>query len=152
MTSIATVLKSEIARIARKEIRSEVDALKKASSTYRTEIAALKRRALALEQQLQRAAKRVPKPEPAPAEEPGQPVRFSAKRLKTQRERLGLSAEACGLIIGASGQSIYNWEAGVARPRSKHLEAIAELRTLGKKQAAAIVNSRSTAPSATPEP
>ena len=52
MSNIASALKEEIARIARKEIRAETEALKKASSRYRAEIADLKRRLAALEQKL----------------------------------------------------------------------------------------------------
>lgn len=44
MANIASFLKSEISRIARKEIRAETETLKKASSQYRSDIAALKRR------------------------------------------------------------------------------------------------------------
>ncbi len=44
MANFASELKSEISRIARKEIRAEILALKKASAQYRTDIAALKRR------------------------------------------------------------------------------------------------------------
>ena len=44
MPNIATLLKSEISRVARKELRSETLSLKKATRTYRSEIAALKRR------------------------------------------------------------------------------------------------------------
>jgi hypothetical protein len=44
MPNIATILKAEILRLARKEVRSEVEGLKKASTLYRSEIAALKRR------------------------------------------------------------------------------------------------------------
>ena len=145
MPNIASVLKSEIARIARKEIRSEVDSLKKSVGAYRSEIAALKRRSQSLEQQLRRVGKALPKSEAEPTEESGKSIRFSAKGLKSHRERLGLSAQDCGLLIGASGQSVYNWEAGEARPRAKHLEAIAALKTLGKKQAAAILASRTAA-------
>lgn len=145
MPNIASVLKSEITRIARKEIRSEVEALKKAVSTYRTEIAALKRRARSLEQELRRLLKSLPKPEAAPIDESGRSLRFSAKGLASQRQRLGLSAEACGLLLGASGQSVYNWEAGKARPRAGHLTAIAALRGLSKTQAAEVLASRMSA-------
>jgi hypothetical protein len=37
--NIASVLKEEIARVARKEVRSETENLKKASAQYRSEIA-----------------------------------------------------------------------------------------------------------------
>ena len=68
--------------------------------------------------------------------------RFSAKSLASQRRRLGLSAHDCGLLLGTSGQAVYNWEAGKARPRAKHMPAIAALRTLGKKDAMAVLASR----------
>lgn len=146
MANIASVLKTEISRIARKEIRAEVESLKKSVSTYRTEIAALKRRSQSLEQELRKLGKASPKPTPpAPSDESGKSLRFSAKGLASQRQRLGLSADAVGLLIGASGQSVYNWEAGKARPRANHLAAITALKDLGKKQAAEVLASRKAA-------
>ena len=142
MPNIASALKSEISRIARKEIRAEVDSLKKSASTHRTEIAALKRRSQSLERELRRLGKAAPKPAPAPSDESGKALRFSAKGLASQRQRLGLSAEAVGLLVGASGQSVYNWEAGKARPRASHLAAIVALKGLGKKEAADVLASR----------
>lgn len=142
MANIASILKSEISRIARKEIRAEVESLKKSASSYRTEIAALKRRAQSLEQELRKLGKASPKPAPVPDGESGKALRFSAKGLASQRQRLGLSAEAVGVLVGASGQSVYNWEAGKARPHASYLQAIAALKGLGKKQAAEVLASR----------
>ena len=138
MPNIASLLKSEISRVARKEFRGETQALKKALSSQRSDIAALKRRAQALEQQLRRLSKASAKSSPAPeAEASAGTTRFSAKGLVSQRRRLGLSAAECGLLVGTSAQSIYNWEAGKVRPRARHLAAVAALKTLGKKDAAA---------------
>lgn len=137
MPNIASALKAEILRIARKTIRDETSSLKKTIAPYRSEIAALKRRTQALEQQLKRSQKavsRVAAPRPAP-EPPS--VRFSAKGLAKHRQRLGLSAVDFGTLIGASGQSIYKWEEGTSRPRQKNLAAIAAIRLIGKKEAAA---------------
>jgi DNA-binding XRE family transcriptional regulator len=137
MTNIAGLLKTEISRVARKQVRAETLVLKKAVGTYRTEIASLKRRAQALESALRRLSKAHEKASVVAAEvEPAPTLRFTAKGLASQRKRLGLSALDCGLLVGASGQSIYNWEEGKARPRPRHLPAIAALRTLGKKEAA----------------
>jgi DNA-binding transcriptional regulator YiaG len=144
MPNIASILKSEIARVARKEVRGETLQLKKAVGAYRSQIAALKRRAQALEQQLRSLSKRgaaTAVPAAADDENSGS-FRFSAKGLASHRKRLGLSAHDCGLLLGASGQSVYKWEDGKARPRAKHLPAIAALRSLGKKDAAAILASR----------
>jgi hypothetical protein len=43
MTNIVAVLKAEIARLARKEVKAEVTPLKKAAFHYRSSITALKR-------------------------------------------------------------------------------------------------------------
>ena len=138
MANIASLLKTEIARVARKQVRAETLGLKKAVGVYRAEIAALKRRAQALELELHRLSKAHAKVAPVePQAHPAQKPRFTAKGLASQRQRLGLSAQDCGLLVGTSGQSIYNWEQGKAHPQARHLAAIAALRTLGKKQAAA---------------
>jgi DNA-binding transcriptional regulator YiaG len=136
MPNIASILKEEISRVARKEVRAETQGLKKAVTSYRTEIAALKRRAQALEQEVRRLSKSTAKAAPSarPAE-PAGPMRFSAKGLASQRQRLALSADDCGLLLGVSGQSVYNWESGKARPRESVMPAIAALRSLGKKDA-----------------
>jgi DNA-binding transcriptional regulator YiaG len=142
MPNVASVLKSEISRVARKEVRGETVPLKKAVSAYRSEIAALKRRAESLEQALKRLSKvHVPAPKTdAVVEEPGK-FRFSAKSLASQRRRLGLSSVQCGLLLGASDQSVHNWEHGKTRPLARHLPAIAALRGMSKKDAAARLES-----------
>jgi len=138
MPNLASILKSELARVARKEVRGQTLGLKGAVSACRAEIALLKRRTEALEKELRRLSKASAKAAPVTAKDvSSKTLRFSAKGLASQRRRLGLSAEDCGLLVGASGQSIYNWEAGNAHPRAAHLPAIATLRTLGKRQVAA---------------
>ncbi len=57
MPNIATVLKEEIARVARKETRADTQQLKKASAHYRSDIATLKRRIAALEKLVGRLGK-----------------------------------------------------------------------------------------------
>lgn len=137
MPNIAAVLKSEIARVARKEVRGETANLKKAVGACRAEIAALKRRMQALEVELRRLGKAKAKPVAADATDgPSRTPRFSAKSLASQRRRLALSADDCGLLLGASGQSVYNWESGRIRPRAEHMPAIVALRSMGKKEAA----------------
>jgi len=53
--------------------------------------------------------------------------------MAANRKRLGLSAADFGLLIGASGQSVYAWEAGKTRPNADSLAAIAALRGIGKR-------------------
>ena len=140
MPNIASVLKAEIVRVARKEVRNEIAGLRKSAAAYRSEIAALKRRTQTLELELRRLNKSVPKRSENPVlETTATKVRFSAKGLVTLRQRLALSAHELGLLVGASGQSVYNWETGEVRPRDKHLPLIAALKGMGKKEVASLL-------------
>jgi DNA-binding transcriptional regulator YiaG len=137
MPNIAAVFKDEIARIARKEVRTQTEEIKKLSAQHRAHIAALRRRIDDLERQLKRAGKAAARAS-APSEEDDSPHRrFSATRLASQRRKLGLSAADFATLLGVSGQSVYKWEHGEARPRARQLEAIAALRGIGKREAMA---------------
>ena len=145
MPNIATVFKAEITRLARKEVRENSDGMKKTVATQRTEIASLKRRL----QDLEREVKRVAKGQNAISDRPraaastdsgessGTGLRFRAKGMAANRKRLGLSAADFGLLVGATGQSVYAWESGKAKPRPEALAAIASLRGIGKLEAQA---------------
>jgi len=141
MPNLAVALKAEIARIARKEIRGETEDIKKASVQYRAHIAALRRRIDALERQVKRANKATKVSQALDASDGADTVRlrFSPTRLAATRRKLGLSAGDFAALIGVSGQSIYKWESGESRPRAKQLAAIASVRGIGKREAAARV-------------
>jgi DNA-binding XRE family transcriptional regulator len=135
MPNIGTLLKQEISRICRREIRSEVATVKKASAVYRRDIAALKRQVQALERNSKVLVKRTASVGNAPAVLPDRPVRFVAKGLRTLRTRLGLSAKQLSLLLGVSEQSVYNWEAKKTTPRKEQLASIIAMRDLGKREA-----------------
>src|SRR5664279_782864 len=81
MPNIASVLKDEVLRLARKEVRTEIEGLKKASVQYRSDIAALKRRVADVEKQHARLEKKGPKKVMVEAEgEASNRFRFSAQR------------------------------------------------------------------------
>lgn len=138
MPNIAALLKQEIGRIARKESKGEVEALRRATAGYRKQIAQLKRRMDSLERQLKAVNKAGARAASPPAEnEEGPTLRFRPDGLRKHRERLGLSAADVAKILGCSQLSVYKWESGKTRPRLKQLEAIAQLRRLGRREAAA---------------
>ncbi len=136
MPNIASLLKSEITRLARKEVRQELESLKKASAGYRSDIATLKKEVRALQAELKRASKARPAPPAEAAEEGSKGVRFRPAALKAHRQKLGLSARDYGLLVGASGLSIYKWEDGKTKPRDSALAKIAAVRGLGKREVA----------------
>ena len=138
MPNIGNLLKQEISRLARREIKQQTAALHKSAASYRRDIAALKRHLAALERTAKAQDKRLKKTTPVMAEaEADTALRFRADGFKTLRAKLGLSAEQTGKLLGVSGQSVYAWETKRSTPRRAQLPAIAALRKLGKREAAA---------------
>ncbi len=138
MPNIAAVLKVEIARLTRKELRGQSGGLKKASSQHRRDIAALKRQVTKLESKVSLLEKQILKQAPdASAGDTTTGVRFTAKGLQAQLKRLGLTATDFSKLVGVTPQSIYNWGRGTSRPRKEQIAAIVSLRGVGKKEAKA---------------
>ena len=134
MANLSSVLKSEITRLARKEINASIATLRKSNAAYRRQIAELKRQIAALQRELKASTKASRAPTTGANEARTQ--RFSTKGLKALRARLGISAADFGRLVGASGQSIYNWESGKAVPRANQKAALAAVRGLGKREVA----------------
>jgi len=134
LPNIAAILKQEISRVARREVRSLTKSLHKASAQYRRDIAELKRRNAKAQAEIARLERSKgalpPKANGADTEN----VRFSVKSVKSQRKRLGVSAGDFGKVIGVSAATVYNWEHGTSKPRRTQLATLAGLRGLGKKE------------------
>lgn len=138
MSNFAQQIKGEISRIARKEVRAETQALKKASTQYRSEIASLKRHIAGMEASI----KKLSQGKSATAAEPEEGGEFPSLRFRVAgfaalRKKLGLSAAEMGKLIGVSAQSVYHWETGKTKPRASQLLAISAVRKMGKKEVAA---------------
>jgi DNA-binding transcriptional regulator YiaG len=146
MPNIATAFKDEISRVCRKEMRKQLEPLRKASAAYRKEIAALKRKLQESERRVGALAKRGAKPKAESAEAlPEKQTRFVPKGLKSLRTRLGLSAAELATLLGVTGQSVYNWEQKKSTPRAAQLTQLAQLRSLGKKAVRAQLEGAGTA-------
>ena len=155
MTTFADSLKKEIARVARKELREEIAALRKSAATQRSELAALKKQFKAVQTQVNklskgkvetvRAALRPEKDTNAVKikGKPGRKVIFTAERLKKQRSRLDFTQEQMAQLLGVSSLSIWKWESGGAAPRASRLPSILERLALGKRDAYALITARS---------
>ena len=136
MPNIAAVLKEEIRRLARREIKAQVGKTQKAAAQYRRDIATLKRALGQQEKEIMLLKKQTQQPgKPAAEEEPLDAVRFSARSVKAQRQRLGLSAADYGKLVGVSGLTIYNWEHQKSRPRKAQLAVLIAARGIGKREA-----------------
>lgn len=139
MSNIASAIKSEITRLARKEIKSETESMRSAVAQYRRDIAALKRTVEAQRKEIEflkaQERKRIEATGAEPEATLSGDIRFSARSVRAQRKRLGFSAEDFGKLIGVSGQTIYNWEQETSRPRDAQFAKFVEVRGLKKREA-----------------
>jgi DNA-binding transcriptional regulator YiaG len=139
MPNLAATLKEEIRRLAKKEVKTQLETTKKSVTGFRQDIARLKRIVARQEKRISflesQEKKRISQPEPNP--EVADDIRFSPRSVKAQRDRLGFSAAEYARLVGVSQQTIYNWEHGLSRPMKQQLATLASLRGIGKREAQA---------------
>lgn len=140
MPNIGAVLKEEIQRLARKEIRAAVTPL-------RTRVAELTRTNADLKKKVPALEKSVARLEAEAKQRQLRAVRTGAKATDTagsrlgprsiasQRKRLKLSRLEFGKLVGVSTNTVYLWERGVVAPREKSRTAIIGLRGIGVREA-----------------
>ena len=137
MPNLATALKDEIRRLAKKEVKAATRSTRQAVAQYRRDIASLKR---LVQVQLKDIAflkvqERKRLHQPPTTDQPLEGVRFSVRTVRAQRQRLGLSAEDYSKLVGVSPITVYNWEHGKGRPRKERLAALVALRKVGRREA-----------------
>ena len=136
MPNIGALLREEISRLSRREVRRHIETTKRATAQHRRHIAQLKRQVSKLERKVSLLEGRVLDiPDGTPGTSSATRVRFVATGLRSQRERLGLSAADYGRLVGVSAQSVYNWEREQAKPRKEQIATLAALRQMGKREA-----------------
>jgi DNA-binding XRE family transcriptional regulator len=154
MSTIANALKQEIARVARKELKDEIAALRKLTTAHRSEIAALKREIKALNGVVKGVQKGMARPASPPRAAPvqadastrrrGRQAEFSSEQLAARRGELGLTQAQMARLIGASALSVYKWESGKVQPRAAQREQIAAALQLGKRAVKAKLQEQDT--------
>jgi len=135
MANFGTVMRDEITRLSRRASKRDLASLRKISAQQRRHIAALRRELSELAQQVSVLTRQMPRTLAAPDTRDGTRFRFVPKGLRSHRVRLGLTAGQLASLIKVSNQTVYNWEGGVTRPRPEQVSALAQLRSLTKREA-----------------
>ncbi len=140
MPNVATVLKEEIARIAKKQAKALVAPVRKSAVHSRSAVADLKRRAARLERELarlQRMLRKTGAAQPGAEPEAGLRARITAKGMRSLRRRLALAGRDFARLLGVTGQAVYNWEkgSGALKLRSSTRAAILAIRGVGAREA-----------------
>ncbi|MFH1567636.1 MAG: helix-turn-helix domain-containing protein [Gemmatimonadota bacterium] len=135
MPNIGQVLRDEIMRLARKEVRAQVEALRQQvrglRETVKGQQAILQKVEKALDKMVDQSSSgaRASLYAPAPADEATR-LRVTPASVRRHRLRLNLSQAELGQLLGVSTNSIVRWEAGTSHPRAQHRTALVRLRDL----------------------
>ena len=137
MPNFASAVKAEIVRLARKELKSQVNPLKSSNIILKKMVSELKKKVATLESENKRfsAILKDKKPD-VPAEDLSK-ARITSKSLIALRKKLGLSQDSLAKLIGVSGQAVYANEhkSGRLRLRPATLTNILSLKGIGKREA-----------------
>ncbi len=142
MANIAQVLKEEVSRIAKKEIKANTAVLKRDCIRLKKDVADLKRRLAAVERDNKLLMKQTAKVKAVvetstTTSEDLKKIRVTGAMIIKLREKLGLTQNALGQLLGVSGQSVYQYETveGKLNLRDKTKAALAQVRQMGKREA-----------------
>lgn len=131
-------LRSEVKRIALREIRAQIKPTRTLLASHRHHIANLRRQIASLERDVARLSKAKQRVETAPVEASetptGRKTRFNGTAWRAYRERAGVSAKDISELLGVSLQTIYNYELGATTPRPEQAAALAELKKMGVRE------------------
>jgi DNA-binding XRE family transcriptional regulator/uncharacterized coiled-coil protein SlyX len=142
MNTFSNAFRAEVVRMARKELKPELQGMRKAITSHRSEIAALKREVKSLTSQL-KAAQRQPKVgSGAASDQPKVSKRaareefvFAPEMLAQMRNALSATQLQMAALLAVSPLTYSRWEKGQAHPRTKQLAKIEELVSMGPAKA-----------------
>ena len=155
MGKVEAIIKSEIVRLAKREMKQsfvplnrQVRSLKATVSQLRKAVQGLQRQAV--EQEKMTGGQRLPL-EASPEEM--KKARFSPRLIKSLRKRLGVTQKEMALLAGVTVGAIFQWEKGIFEPRGEKKKVIVALRKLRRREAKKLLEKRvRTAPEKPPRP
>jgi len=136
MGKVESIIKSEIIRLAKGEMRKvsiplgrDVRSLKNTVSQLRKSVLSLERFAAHQQKELSKREIRLE----APPEEIKQ-SRFSPRLLQSLRKRLGITQKELAILAGVSLGAAHLWETGKFRPKENKMGVLVALRKLNRRE------------------
>ena len=144
MGKLETLMKTEIVRLARKEIRPLVTPLQRQVRLLNRQI----RELVAANKRLTRATKKLEAGrmdrvgELSVPDSEMQSVRMSGGLIKKLRKGLGVTQQQLAQLINISAAAVQSWEQGIARPSLDNKKSLVALRTLGRRDVAKMLTDK----------
>jgi DNA-binding transcriptional regulator YiaG len=136
MGKMESIIKSEIHRLAKREIHLALLPLAQEIRLLKKKIAQLQKIVLLLERSTAHQQKisgiREKTLEASPEEI--KTSRFSPQLIRSLRRHLGLSQKELAILVGVSVGAAHLWETGKFRPKDEKKRRLAALRKLGRRE------------------
>jgi DNA-binding transcriptional regulator YiaG len=139
------IIKSEIVRLAKREVRKisvplgrDVWSLKSAVSQLRKAVLSLQRITAHQQKELEKGEMPL---QAAPEEV--KVSRFSPRLIRSLRGHLGLTQKELAILTGVTVGAVHLWESGQFKPSEKKKAVIVALRKLGRREVKKLVEKKS---------
>lgn len=146
MAKFESIIKSEIVRLARREIRKIAVPLKREVRLMRGTLSQLRKAVLALQRITSAQQKEIEKKRlPLEAEpEEVKTARFSPRLIRSLRGRLGITQRELALLTGVTVGAVHQWETGQFKPAPKKRAIMVALRKLGRREVRNLLEEKKT--------
>ena len=133
MGKLESTIKSEIQRLAKREIRSTFIPLRREVRTIRLKLSSLSKGITSLNRMTKELHLEEVKPKLEATPEEVKASRLTPERIRGLRKKLGISMRELGILTGTSLGAILSWEKGEFKPRGEKKVALVGLRKLRKR-------------------
>jgi DNA-binding transcriptional regulator YiaG len=133
MGKLESTIKSEIQRLAKREIRSTFVPLRKEVRAIRLKLSGLSTGILSLNRLTKELRLEEAKPKLEATPEEVKASRITPDRIRGLRKKLGISMRELGVLTGSSTGAVLSWEKGKFRPRGEKKAALVALRKVRKR-------------------
>lgn len=136
MGKVEAIIKSEIVRLSKRELRKVTNPLKKDIWALKNAVSQLRKTVLPLERFVALQRKEWGKEPPLKAApEEVETARLSPRLIRSLRKRLRLSQRDLARLAGVTPLAVYQWETGVFKPKKEKRSVLVALRKLGRRDA-----------------
>ena len=150
MGKLEATIKTEIGRLAKREIRKVSVPLRRDVRSLRITVSQLRKAVLPLKRfaadQQKELAKREIRLEVSPEEV--KKSRLSPRLIRSLREHLGVSQREMAALAGVTVGAVFQWEKGTFEPKDEKKMILVGLRKLGRREARGLLEEKTeeTAP------
>jgi DNA-binding transcriptional regulator YiaG len=146
MGKLEVTIKSEIVRLAKREMRKTSVPLGRDVRLLKSTVSQLRKTVLALERfaaQQQKELKKRKIPLEATPEEVKK-SRFSPALIRSLRESLGISQKELAILTGVTIGAVHQWEIGKFKPKDEKKSVMVGLRKLGRREVRKLLEEKTT--------